>query len=615
MKNPSTLQKLSVATFKELMSIIPLNIMTDVSEYLRLAVQNALTTTTGGHFDVFQVSENIQAIGFDLEEHVVKNKDLSSCRILVYIHGGGFIVRDCSDLMIAERLLPLIKEHPDMPNNVVIVSLLYPLARDGRNNADVILRFLLESMDILQRRYDGQIDGIIGDSAGGYLALQVAERLTSKVVPKLSLMSPWLNLYSNADSYIRNKNYDFLDIRFIERARNMYLNVNPSNENISSSNQDSSDMSHEELLKLAKEIVERLKVMGIKVVAFDMDQCLVNAHSRGDIKRQPGELQKFYDKVTIGFKVLSRVLHKEGIKLAIATHSDENEYFTLMKSQQDYVIGTELVSLVLSSSVPELSHRFYIVAYNPMSRLNFNPNDAHKKLHIRRVAQHYNVKTSEIVLFDDDEGNVRDTNGEFIAIKVHPEKGLELEPILHHLKKSDAGTDSNKSGSKDKIDNSRFFDPSALSNDRLAKLPTSENVQIIIGTEEMFYDDCKNFESKLNQLYKYSNDTSIVDLVVADDWHVYPIFWMSIARRAIITLFLAPLLFILQCFADSLLGKGAIWHKGSKSSGGEHKDDRYSENATAVSTVRRFSNSQTVDSELADVAIKRIASFFYSNRN
>ena len=70
-----------------------------------------------------------------------------------------------------------------------------------------------------------------------------------------------------------------------------------------------------------------------------MDQCIVNAHSRGNMKRQPQALQEFFNNVTIGFKVLARVVHEEGLKLAIATHSDENEYFTLFKSEKDYVIG------------------------------------------------------------------------------------------------------------------------------------------------------------------------------------------------------------------------------------------------------------------------------------
>ena len=262
MKNPSLLQRLSVATFKELMTLTPLDLMSDSSELLRMAVSNALTTTSSnpeGHFDVFRMCENMEVIGFQLgvysymcpymhmlihtythaytrtyihmlEDDILTSKDLSSCRVLVYIHGGGFVVRDCTDLIIAERLLPLIKEHPHMPDNVVIVSLLYPLARENTNNPDAILEVLLESINtLLQRGY--KIDGIIGDSAGGYLTLQVSQYLTSKIIPKLSLMSPWLNLYSNADSYIRNREYDFLDLRFIEKARDRYLNRKPKNRN------------------------------------------------------------------------------------------------------------------------------------------------------------------------------------------------------------------------------------------------------------------------------------------------------------------------------------------------------------------------------------------------
>ena len=613
MKRRSLLQRISVATFKELMSNTPLSLMSYGSEYLRSTVQNALTMTTGGRFDVFRISEKIEVIGFDLE-HVVNKKDLSSYRILVYIHGGGFIVRDCADLIIAERLLPLIKEHPDMPNNVVIVSLLYPLAKAGVNNAEAILTSLLDGIDVL-RRGGARIDGIIGDSAGGYLAIQVAERLTSKVIPKLCLMSPWVNLDSKADSYIRNKHCDFLDLRFIKKARERYLNRNPNHNKDADTNMkvfqddsggdvDKSDSASEFMKssqeiqaslvggsatpvsmgneQLAQDIVVQLKQRGIKVIAFDMDQCLVNAHSRGSMKRQPAALTKFYGKVTTGFKVLARVAHKHGLKLAVATHSDENEYFTSFKSQQEYIMGTELVSLVLNSSVPELSYRFYIIAYNPLSRMNFNPNEAHKKLHIRRIAQHYNVHTKEIILFDDDQGNVSDTNDEFMAIQVNPDTGLVLKPIWNRL---------THNGSR-----LHYFDPSTLSTESLSRLPSSRNVQIIVGTEEMFYDDCVLFGTKLNQLTQNGNhnnngsdNNNVVDMVIANEWHVYPIFWRSILNRAFITLLFAPLLFLIRFIENFFMGVGK-----------KARTHNYS-----------FSKTQIIDSEHADVAINRIATFLY----
>ena len=176
-------------------------------------------------------------------------------------------------------------------------------------------------------------------------------------------------------------------------------------------------------------------------------QCIVAAHSHGSMARRGASLQEYLDQVTIGFIALARTLHKEGIKLAVATHSCASEYESKQRSEEEYIIGEELVERVLQASVPELAGEFAVVAYNPSSvhslqqkdkrgqeeQTSLNPRDAHKKLHIRRIAEHFLVDTKDIVLLDDDDDNVCDTDGEFRAIQVEPSTGLLLEPLLNDL--------------------------------------------------------------------------------------------------------------------------------------------------------------------------------------
>jgi hypothetical protein len=93
-------------------------------------------------------------------------------------------------------------------------------------------------------------------------------------------------------------------------------------------------------------------------------------------------------------------------------------------------MGDELAAAVLNAAVPEIQQLFKIVAYNPRIRGNRDPKDAHKKRHIREIAAHYGVSTMECILFDDDEGNVADTEGLFSAYKVDPTEALRLTPAL-----------------------------------------------------------------------------------------------------------------------------------------------------------------------------------------
>ena len=130
-----------------------------------------------------------------------------------------------------------------------------------------------------------------------------------------------------------------------------------------------------------------------------MDQCIVAEHSRGSIRRTGRSLYNFVQKVTPSFAIFANKLHNNGIRMAIATHSDAAEYNDIYRHPRDYIIGEELASKVLEYSVREIMDSFYIVAYNPRARKNFNLEDANKKYHIRKIAKHYDVNYIYIYIY------------------------------------------------------------------------------------------------------------------------------------------------------------------------------------------------------------------------
>mmetsp|Transcript_31412 Transcript_31412/g.76999 ORF Transcript_31412/g.76999 Transcript_31412/m.76999 type:complete len:278 (-) Transcript_31412:245-1078(-) len=172
--------------------------------------------------------------------------------------------------------------------------------------------------------------------------------------------------------------------------------------------------------KLADSIASRAKA-----VAFDMDQCLVAQHSKGCMPKE--DLQGFLQRVTPDFKKLVPELHKRGVRLAIATHSDTHEYNDSV-TPATHILGEHLVEAVLEDAVPELRREFFVVAFNPYARfgpmLIFQPAMAGKKHHIREVVKHYALDgPGDVILFDDDETNCRETEGN-LTFKVDPKKGF-----------------------------------------------------------------------------------------------------------------------------------------------------------------------------------------------
>jgi epsilon-lactone hydrolase len=124
-----------------------------------------------------------------MTEWVVRPRGARPRVRVVYLHGGGYVHPLTADYW---RLVDALSDHRSpAPTEVVVPD--YPLA--PRATVDDVLPRLVE----LVRRLDAEDGGLptvlMGDSAGGALAVSVAAALRNDVRPPIGvvLLSPWLD--------------------------------------------------------------------------------------------------------------------------------------------------------------------------------------------------------------------------------------------------------------------------------------------------------------------------------------------------------------------------------------------------------------------------------------
>jgi len=157
-----------------------------------------------------------------------------------------------------------------------------------------------------------------------------------------------------------------------------------------------------------------------KVIVFDMDLTAVAMHSRGTMRRD--SLDKFLGKISPDFAHLVPMLHKNGFKVAMATHSDEAEYdhgrLSALVNRETHIMGHELVLKVLEHVFEDgVVKDIPITAYNPRARGTLNDTENQiKRYHMRKIMNHFGVPSSEILFFDDTPTVVKDCN-EHVGVK------------------------------------------------------------------------------------------------------------------------------------------------------------------------------------------------------
>ena len=148
----------------------------------------------------------------------------------VFFHGGALSLCDSADLLMCQRLLPLIS-HFCGGAKVKMYSVLYTLEDEKDEGTwTTVQRQIAEAYDMIAKavkkeRPEAEIVAIMGDSAGGHLSLCLGLQLIhrdSPHIPGLALISPWLNCFSGErypDILSRERfKDDFLHNRFLQSS-------------------------------------------------------------------------------------------------------------------------------------------------------------------------------------------------------------------------------------------------------------------------------------------------------------------------------------------------------------------------------------------------------------
>lgn len=138
--------------------------------------------------------------------------------LLVYVHGGGFhggsfathatFVRSLATALGRRTVFPLYRLAPEAP---------FPAGLDDVSH--VLDAALDESDDVL----------LVGDSAGGTLALGAWQRLRTRALSGLVLVSPWLDLTASSPT-LHDAPHDYLEGETVARLAAAYLaGADPTN--------------------------------------------------------------------------------------------------------------------------------------------------------------------------------------------------------------------------------------------------------------------------------------------------------------------------------------------------------------------------------------------------
>ena len=143
-------------------------------------------------------------------------------RIILYCHGGGYT---CGSLQYARILAAHVAEYTGLD----VLSFEYRLAPEHPYPAAVEDALVIWNY-VMQLGYGAREVVLLGDSAGGNLALELALKLKSqnRFLPRgIVLMSPWTDMTMSGSSYESCKELDpILSYDYIRSARYSYCGLN-----------------------------------------------------------------------------------------------------------------------------------------------------------------------------------------------------------------------------------------------------------------------------------------------------------------------------------------------------------------------------------------------------
>ncbi|VWU52441.1 conserved protein, unknown function [Hepatocystis sp. ex Piliocolobus tephrosceles] len=197
------------------------------------------------------------------------------------------------------------------------------------------------------------------------------------------------------------------------------------------------EFDHANKLDSINRFVELLKKINIKMLVFDFDLTIIGAHSGGFIDKSH-DVDNIGTAVTEDFKIFSKALHSQGIKITCATFSDEESIRYSKKKKPTLISGAELVQYCIKKSkcdAPvEKVYAYYPYYYKEPEeyrRLGLNkPMSNDKSYHLERIRLEFSINIDEIIFVDDDINNCVSAKKEgYITFNVTGENGFNFKSI------------------------------------------------------------------------------------------------------------------------------------------------------------------------------------------
>jgi epsilon-lactone hydrolase len=172
--------------------------------------------------DVYEKSKNVT-----INREIIQNancywfkpeKEINTNKLLIYLHGGCFVL---GSVKSHQSLVSHLSEHLALPILFIEYGLApekpFPSAIDDIENV---------YKQALSEYHDYKII-FMGDSAGAGLAISVLSRLTKKGIKlpaNLVMLSPWIDLTCQNNSFIENKDHDpILTKKALQNYTSMYV--------------------------------------------------------------------------------------------------------------------------------------------------------------------------------------------------------------------------------------------------------------------------------------------------------------------------------------------------------------------------------------------------------
>lgn len=180
-----------------------------------------------------KIQEDFEIHSFEEDSNQVwsiKSKSGSSKKLILYLHGGGY------SKGFQDRHWKFISKLAERTGFEVWAPD-YPLS--VTNSAEDVFKFLVPVYQKLLGKYEPENIVLMGDSAGGGMALALAELLGQKNIElpsQLLLLSPWLDItlsnpqiekYEEVDLILDRKVLQALGTRYIGNYENTHFLVSP----------------------------------------------------------------------------------------------------------------------------------------------------------------------------------------------------------------------------------------------------------------------------------------------------------------------------------------------------------------------------------------------------